>query len=137
LLPTTIEITASAPGAKTIRFFQNLDEVARIEGESGTARIDPRMLGQGPVRIQPLAVLSETKQILGELIAVRIKPPAALPARAAAARLVCADGFTVTNSGGKKSTVQKADGDWLKNAGVQDGEAFSVEAWFNVAATDV
>ncbi len=132
-----IEITASAPGAKTIRFFQNLDEVARIEGESGTARIDPRMLGQGPVRIQPLAVLSETKQILGELIAVRIKPPAALPARAAAARLVCADGFTVTNSGGKKSTVQKADGDWLKNAGVQDGEAFSVEAWFNVAATDV
>ena len=132
-----IEITASAPGAKTIRFFQNIDEVARIEGESGIARIDPRMLGQGPVRIQSLAVFSDSKQILGEPITVRVKPPAALPARAAASRMVCVDGFTVTTAAGKKSIVQKADGDWLKNAGVQDGETFGIEAWFNVAATDV
>ena len=51
--------------------------------------------------------------------------------------MVCGNGFTVTNSAGKKSVVQKADGDWLKNAGVQDGEAFTVEAWFNVATTEV
>ncbi len=132
-----IEITASAAGAKTIRFFQNMDEVARIEGGSGVVKIDPQLLGQGPVRLQPLAVLSDTKQILGEPITMRVRPPAALPARAATSRMVCADGFTVTNAAGKKSIVQKADGDWLKNAGVQDGETFGIEAWFNVAATDV
>ncbi len=131
-----LTLTASAVGAKSIVFFHDVDEVARIEGTSGTAQIDPRILGQGPVRIQPVAILGDAKQILGEPIIVRIKPPPALPPPSANSRRVYADGFTLTHTG-KQSVVQKAAENWLREAGVASGDAFTVEGWFSVAATDV
>ena len=131
-----LALTASAPGAKSIVFFHNVDEVTRIEGASGTAQIDARILGQGPVRIQPVAILSDAKQILGEPINVRIKPPTALPPPPENSRRVYAAGFTVVH-GGKRTVVQKAADNWLRDAGVASGDAFTVEGWFSVAATDV
>jgi hypothetical protein len=131
-----LNITAKAPGAKAIVFFHNLDEVARIDSASGTAIIDPRMLGQGPVRIQPVALVGDSRQVLGEAISVRIKPPAAMPASAPNSAHLYSDGFTITRVGGKKTIVQKAD-DWLQNAGVAKGDAFTLDASFNIAVTDV
>ena len=131
-----LPFTASAPGAKTIAFFQNVDEVARIEGASGTVQIDPRVLGQGPVRIQPVAIYSDKKQVLGEPISVRIKPPPALAPPSAYAKKLVADGFTVTH-GGQHTVVQKAADHWLRDAGVQPGEDFAIEAWFTVPSSDV
>ncbi len=133
----SLEISARAPGAKAILIFQNLDEVARIEGESGVAKIDPRVLGQGTVRLHTVAVLGDAKHVTGEPITVKIKPPAALPPPPAYSRKPYADGFMVTNSEGKKMIVQKATDDWLKTAGVKDGETFTVEAWFLTATDDV
>ncbi|MEO6741812.1 MAG: hypothetical protein ABIP20_16325 [Chthoniobacteraceae bacterium] len=132
-----ITIAANAPGAKTLLFFQDLDEVARIEGDSGTATIDPRVLGQGPIRIQPVAIFGEAKQVLGEPITVRIKPPPALPPPSSYARMPYANGFTITGSGGKKTVVQKAADDWLQTAGIRSDETFTLEAWFSAPATDV
>ncbi len=130
-----LNITAKAPGAKAIVFFQNLDEVARIDSASGTAIIDPRVLGQGPVRLQPVALFGETKQVLGEPFTVRVKPPAAIPASAPISAHLYADGFTIAR-GGKKTVVQKAD-DWFYTAGVGKGDAFTLDASFNIAAPDV
>jgi len=132
-----LALTASAPGAKSIAFYHDLDEVARIEGAGGTVQLDPRILGQGPVRIQPVAILGESRQILGEPITVRIKPPPAIPAPWANSRRTYADGFTVIHSGGKRTVVQKAADNWLHDAGCGSGETFTIEAWFAVAATDV
>ncbi len=132
-----LEISARAPGAKAILIFQNLDEIARIEGESGVAKIDPRVLGQGPVRLQPVAILGDSRHVTGEPFTVRIRPPGALTPPPAYARKVYADGFTVTTADGKKTVVQKAADDWLKTAGVKDGETFTVEAWLRTAEEDV
>ena len=132
-----LSITAKAPGAKAIVFFHNLDEVARIDSASGTATIDPRVLGQGPVRIQPVALIGDAKQVLGEAISVRIKPPAAMPASSPNSAHLYAGGFTITRAGGKKTIVQKVTDDWLQNAGVAKGDAFTVEASFNITAPDV
>ena len=132
-----LAITAKAPGARNIIFFQNLDEVGRIESESGTATIDPRILGQGPVRIQPVAVFSDTRQMLGEPVVVRIKPPPAIIPPSSNSRNVYAEGFTVTRADGKKTVVTKAADHWLEKAGVGSGDSFTLEAWFTVAAADV
>ncbi len=134
---TPLEITANAPGAKHVLLFHNADEVARIEGGAGSVRIDPRILGQGPSRLQPVVVLSETRQILTEPIAVRVNPPPALAAPSSLARQVYADGFTVKTAAGKKTVVQKADGNWLAGAGVAAGEKFTVEGWFRVPSAEV
>ncbi len=132
-----LAITANAPGAKSIVFYQDVDEIARLEGPAGTVKIDAKILGQGPVRIQPVAILSETKQILGEPLTVRIKPPPALAAPAVNSRRAYADGFVVTTAGGKRTVVQKAAENWLREAGVASGEAFTLDAYFAVTTTDV
>jgi hypothetical protein len=132
-----LEISAKAPGASSIAFFHNADEVARIEGASGTARIDPRILGQGPVSLQSAAIFADARKVFGERITVRIKPPAALPAPAVNSRRVYADGFVVKSGSGKETIVANAKDNWLQNAGVASGQKFSVEGWFSVAATDV
>jgi hypothetical protein len=131
-------LTASATGATSIVFFHDLDEVARITGASGSVTIDPRILGQGPVRIQPVATLAESKQILGEPVTLRINPPAPLQPTSASSRLVLANGFTVTPAGGKPAIVQDSTaGDWLQKAGVAENDSFAIEGWFKAAAAEV
>ncbi len=131
-------LTATAPGATTIVFFHGMDEVGRISGDSGSATIDPRVLGQGPVRIHAVATLGDSKQLLAEPITLRINPPAPLQPTAASSRLVLANGFTVTPAGGKPVVVTDTGaGDWLQKAGVAENDTFTIEAWFKVPATDV
>ncbi|MEO6788667.1 MAG: hypothetical protein ABI318_21305, partial [Chthoniobacteraceae bacterium] len=104
---------------------------------SGVARIDPRVLGQGPVRLRPVAIVADSKQILGEPISVRVKPPAPLQPPPLYSHHVYADGFTVKAAGGKAAIVAGAKDNWLRDAGVASGQKFTVEGWFTVAATDV
>ncbi len=130
-----IALKASAPGASAILFYHNAREVARIA--NGIATLDPRSLGQGPVCIQPVALLDGGRELWGDPISLRIIPPAAIPAHSPALGMKLANGFYVTPAGGTSALVQKAEGDWLANAGVaKDGE-FAIEAWLHVPADDV
>jgi hypothetical protein len=130
-----LELKASAPGATSIAFYHDVDEVARIEGSTGSAKFDPRILGQGTVRIQPVAHLPDGKTVLGEPLAIRVTPPAFLQPLSSYSRQVYAGGFTVKGVG-KSAIVQKATDDWLKGAGIATGEAFTIEGWFTVPAAD-
>jgi hypothetical protein len=132
-----LALAASAPGASAIVFYHNVDEVARIAGPSGSILIDPRILGQGPVRLQPVAILGDSKQVLGDTLEFRVHPPPALRTPSAYSRNVYAEGFTVSHSDGKISVVQKATDDLLKDAGVAREENFAIEGWFITDATDV
>jgi hypothetical protein len=130
-----ISLKASATGASAILFRQNGREVARIA--DGAAAIDPRTLGQGPVRIQSVALLDGGHEIWGQPILLNITPPAAISAQSPASGITLANGFHVTPAGGAAALVQKAEGDWLSKAGVaKDGE-FSIEAWLRVPSDDV
>ena len=132
-----LKFSADAPGAKSIVFLQNFREVARIAGASGSVELDPRALGQGPVRIQPVAVLSDTAELLAEPIALRIKPPAALPASSASAKLNFANGFKVTPRDGAATILEESTGDWLAKAGVAKDGDYAIDGWFSVPANDV
>ena len=130
-----ITLKAAATGASAILFRQNGREVGRIA--NGAATIDPRTLGQGPVRIQPVALLDGGREIWSEQILLNITPPAAIPAQSPAIGMVFENGFYVTPAGGAAALVQKAEGDWLAKAGVvKDGE-FAIEAWLRVPSDDV
>ena len=89
------------------------------------------------MRLQPVAILADSKQILGEPITVRVKPPAALQPPSDKSRRTYADGFTVTPEGGKPAIVASAKDNWLHDAGIASGKKFTVEGSFTVAATDV
>ena len=132
-----LKLSADAPGAKSIVFLQNLREVARISGASGSVELDPRTLGQGPVRIQPVAVLSDTAELFAEPVALRIKPPAALPASSASSKVSFADGFKVTPRTGTAAILDQSTGDWLAKAGVAKDGDFAIDGWFSVPTTDV
>ncbi len=132
-----LAITASAPGATAITFRQHGREVARIAAAGGTAMLDPRTFGGGPVGLQPVAVYDGGREVFGEPVALRIVPPAPRTAMALAPGMSLAPGFHVTPSGGVVGIVQRAEGDWLAKAGVgKDGE-FAVDGWFSVEAEEV
>ncbi len=125
-----LAITASATGANAISFRQHGREVARIAADEGTATLDPRTLGAGPVQLQPVALYEGGREVFGETLALRIVPPAPLPAQALVPGMTLAAGFHVAKAGSAPSIVQRAEGDWATGD-------FAVDAWFSVDAEDV
>ncbi len=134
-----IEVTVNQPGAKEILLMANIRIVARLTGDSGKVTVDPRVLGQGPVRLIAVAVREGTgsKQIIGKPIELTINPPAPLRAQSLPAGRALADEIELRI--GKRAPVgaKRADGDWLTKAGVENGDSFSVEGWFEVPEDDV
>ena len=134
-----LEITASQPGAKEILLMSNIRVVGRIAGDSGTATIDPRTLGQGPVRLMTLAVRdgSGVRQIVGKPIDLTITPPAPLPSLKAPQGKSLAEDFQIRVADRPPTLVKLATGDWLAKAGVDQEADIALEAWFSVPADDV
>ena len=52
----TITVEANSSGASAIGVFQGTRPVGRIEGASGAVRIDAKVLGAGPVRLDFIAI---------------------------------------------------------------------------------
>ena len=134
-----IEVTASLPGAKEIVVMANVRPVGRIAGESGTASIDPRVLGQGPVRLMTVAVRDGAgpRQVVAKPIDLTIVPPAPLRALKLPEGKILADDIQVRVAGGAPAFAKIAIGDWLGKAGVDKDAEFTVEAWFSVPEDDV
>ena len=130
-----LEISAAAEGASAIVLRHWSGEVGRIAGAKGVAKIDARRLGQGPVVLQPVALLEGGREVWGEPIRLRVVAPAALVSREPGG--VVEPGFTVTPAEGAPSVAMEAKGDWLAKAGVKADGAFTVDAWFNVPEQDV
>lgn len=130
-----IELHATAPGATTITILHNLRPLARINGAQGKATIDPRILGQGKVRILAAAAYPDKKETwaLAELTIIAPKP---LPPSALVGGQTLHPGIRVTPAGQPATIAQDTAGDWLTKAGVpRDGE-FSADAWFDADRDD-
>ena len=134
-----IEVTVNQPGAKEILLMANVRTIARLTGDSGKLTIDPRVLGQGPVRLMTVALREGAgpKQIIGKPIDLTIIPPALSRAQSLPAGRAVADEIELRI--GKRAPVgaKRADGDWLTKAGVENGDPFSIEGWFEVPEDDV
>lgn len=132
-----LELEASLPGAKEIAFRQHAREIARITGERGRVQIDPRCLGQGPSRIQPVGMLQTGGTVWGQPLDVQVLAPPQLPALEPPAGKSLAPGFHVRAGEGPPQVVGSAQGDWLAKAGVLKNSPFAVEAWFEAPDDDM
>ena len=132
------ELKASMPGAKEIVIMQNVRPVGRIQGDSGSASIDPAVLGQGPVRLLIVAFRNGEgpREVVGHLD-FTVVPPRALPALPLPGGASLADDFDLTVGDHAASQVKRAEGDWLAKAGVAKDTPFSVEGWFEVGTEEV
>lgn len=133
----SLEFKARAAGAKRIVFRNGARVVGEIGGAEGSLTVDPRVLGQGPVQLQPVAIFDADREHYGEPIRFRVTPPPFLAAKTVPAGKTLANGFHVTREGGTPAVVAKAEGDWLAKAGVQSGTHFILEGWFQVDRDDV
>ena len=134
-----IEVTASLPGAKEIVVMANVRPVGRISGDSGTVSIDPRVLGQGPVRLMTVAVREGAgpRQVVAKPIDLTIVPPAPLRALTLPAGQKLADDFAVRVGDDAPRTAKGTDGAWIGKAGADKETETAIEGWFSVPEDDV
>ncbi|HZJ15920.1 MAG TPA: hypothetical protein VFD27_12785 [Chthoniobacteraceae bacterium] len=132
-------VKASLPGATEIVIMQNVRPVARIKGDSGTVELDLRRLGQGPVRLIPMALREGegTRQVVGKPFDLKIVPPAALRSVVLPAGRSLIDDLALTIAGQSAGTAKRAEGEWLAKAGVKKDTSFSIEGWFSAPEDDV
>ena len=132
-------VEASAPGAKGILLLHNQRIVGTIAGESGRDEINLRTVGQGPVRIQTLAVMDEQRAdtVFGPAIELEVIPPPLSPAVAMGEAERLAPGLSLSLDGAAPVVVAETwRGDWLRESGAS-GKAFSLEGIFEVPAAGV
>ena len=134
----TIEFELGMPGAKEIVILQHGREAARVAGARGRLTIDPRQLGAGPSRLQPVARREpEARDVWGKPIDVTVAPPPGLPAQKAPDPKRLASGMQLTIDGGTPQVIGKLEPDTLAKSGVKKGQSFAIEAWFEALDDDV
>jgi hypothetical protein len=133
------ELQATLPGAREIVFVHNTRPIARIAGPQGRVTVDPRTLGQGPVRLQPLGLIGgETvRPVLGQPLELTIIPPPPLPAIETPPEQERTAGFRVTVPDKTPAVVERIAQDLLASAGLEQGRSFTLEAYFHVPDDDV
>jgi tetratricopeptide (TPR) repeat protein len=132
-----LRVTLRAKEAKELVLRQLGRDVGRISGAEGTINLDLRTLGQGAVKVQPVALVEGGKEVFGRVLSFRVVPPPVLAPVGLPPGKKSAEGFHVSAGNGGPKVVNKAEGKWLADAGVTVGGEFAVEGWFRVEADDV
>lgn len=134
-----LEITVDQPGAREIVLMSNIRTLARAAGDKATLSIDPRVLGQGPVKLVAVALREGAgpKQVVGKPLELTITPPAPSRPQLIPTGRTLVDELELRVGSRAPVGVKRADGDWLTKAGVKEGEDFAVEGWFEVPEDDV
>jgi hypothetical protein len=136
----TLAISAAAPGMKGIAIYCDGQRVALVKGEKGKLNLAPRLFGSGPISLQAVGAMGDgvTERVVARPIdlAVQTRPPLKAVPEPVTDKLV--RGLLLTLADGKKVPVQETrSADWLAKAGIGKNEAFRLEGFFDVSATDV
>lgn len=136
-----IEIKLSLSGATALALIHNGRFLGEIQGDKGTVAIPAALLGQGPIRLIPVASIGGGKSpssiTFGQPLDFTITPPKALPPIDIPAGQQLAEGFQVQAEGKSPVISTRSQGDWLAKAGIGKDDKFTVDAWFSVPETDV
>ena len=73
-----VSIELTCDGADSIDLFHYGENVGSVIGESGTLKIDTRLLGEGPKTFQPVAKFADTN-VGGERITIDVEPESPTP----------------------------------------------------------
>ncbi len=133
-------IAGRMAGAKRIVFTFNGTEIGRLNSGDGKIEVDPRQLGQGPVKIHATATVEGEKgevTVAAAPLELTIIPPFPLEAVKLAEGAKLAKGVQITLEKGEKVVVEQAIPNWLAAAGVKAKEKFVIEGYLQASADDV
>ncbi len=129
----------SQPGR--ILLAHNGRVVGEIQGPEGETWIDTTALGLGPVRIEAAGIAAESSEksrVMGKPVVVTVVPPHAMQAVTYPPQTARDKGLLLQVEGREPLPIETtAPHDWLKRAKVAAGARFTLEAGFEVPATDM
>jgi len=140
-----VRVEASLDGAKGIRFLHHGRVLGSITGDRGTVELPLDAVGQGPVEIAVVGYLTEAaagagelraeEVVVGESIRLQVVPPEALKPVAKPEGVAWAKGLRLVPDGGEARVVESLLGPWARDGELKKGQAYTLEGWFDVAAT--
>jgi hypothetical protein len=134
-----LQVAAKAVGAKQIHILQNGRLLGTIDGEQGALKIDPRILGLGPVGLQAIAITGRGSRdrVLPAPVTLDVQPAPPLPAIGRPPTSLV-PGIMLQPPTGEPVPIQDTqDGKWLKEHGVGANQPFSLDGYFTVETEEV
>lgn len=125
-----VTITRRKDPARRLAFVWQAAELAALEPGETELQIPSDRLALGTVTLYP--VLDQgPNAVLGTPVTVVIERPQPLRLMEPGLVPVLPEGLAVTVQG-TTSVAQRAEGDWLEKAGVNEGTPVSIEGWFEI-----
>ena len=134
-----LKLRAKAPGMSRIFVVHNTNVLGQIDGAEGELSVDPRLLGLGPVRLQAIGVPEKgLRELVGSApLSLTVEPGMPLGPVKDAPKST-SPGLAVKLASGKTVPVQETrDQNWLSLAGVNAGQTYVVQSFFQVNAPEV
>jgi len=133
----TLTVDVKAPGTKQIYVLHNGRVLGRIVGDQGQLKVNPRVLGLGPVGLQAIALAGTAyrDRVIPPPVRLTVESPPPLPALppqklAAGLLLQLADKQVVP-------VQETTDPGWLALAGVRPNQPYAFQGYFEVDRQDV
>ncbi len=156
-----VRVSAALPGARAIRIMHHARVLAAIEGDRGTAEIDTRRLGLGPVRLLPVAHLPPEGKVKPSDFATAAGPPALTGGRVRPGRYIAGEpirlevlpppvltpvepppesarkkGLRLTAGRGDPVRIESTRrGNWVQRAGLEKGGRLTLEGYVEAPRT--
>lgn len=138
-LTAKVSRPASAQPQIGIVFTHNGRLLGKAAGDSAQVELDPRLLGLGPVQLQAIGVGREgpSHHVMSSPLQIKIDPPAPQAAmRGSNGELL--RGMQLTLPGPQTVPIQETRKEnWLAEAGVKPGNAFTLRGIFEVDRNEV
>ncbi len=134
-----ISLDVECANANRLIVFNQHNLIAVAPGPRQIMSISPRKLGLGPVSLLVAGIGgSKLENVFAPPVDVEIQPGPLLRARPSSVGAATADGIQLTLKNGiRKSVASTGSKRWLKEAGVNSGESFTITATFDVPRTAV
>ena len=135
---TPLEIKVKCPGAESVALIYQSRTLGVMKTEAGILRINPVLFGDGPVRLQLLAMMGEqrTKHILSVPIMVDVTREK--PMNPVERRMLpqLAEGLLLKRFDGTEEIIQHTGSDgWVHQAEITAGEDFELSGYVHVSQT--
>jgi hypothetical protein len=136
-----LEVSARMEGARRIELRNHFEVLGVIEGAEGTATLDLRRAGLGPVKICPVGILAEGPEGLREVAAepfwldVRPSPPREPYPGTVPPSLQ--RGALVELGDGRVLSFERPKHTWKQLAGIESEDPMAISGYLRAPSTDV
>jgi uncharacterized protein (TIGR03790 family) len=135
----TLEVDVISPGSKSIMVLHESRSVGSIDGESGTIKIEPEQLGQGPIQLRAISLAEGGQEVwaISPPISLTVVPPPPMKSLPKGEGGSSQPGLQLVAGSTRKTIDHMTPISWLPNAGIPPDTFFTIKGEFEVPADDV